>query len=66
MHSSGLRSRLRKLEKRLHPRKPWQIVVWDGDGPCPDVSPGAVLIQIVVDDDSDQPRGSGPRGGYTP
>ena len=51
MNSSGLRSRLARLEARLRPRKPPTIVCCHGDEPRPDVPPGAVLIRIVVDDE---------------
>jgi len=67
MNGSGLRGRLARLEARLRPRKPRQIIVWSVGEPRPDVPPGAVLIRIVVDDDSAKgPDDEDAAGVYTP
>jgi len=63
MNGSGLRSRLARLEARLRPRKPRQIIVGSEGEPRPDVPPGAVLIHLVTDDG--QSGGDAARA-YTP
>ena len=66
MNGSGLRSRLARLEARLRPRKPREIIVWSEGEPRPDVPPGAVLIHLVREGDDDG-QGDGDAGEvYTP
>ena len=66
MNGSGLRSRLARLEARLHPRKPREIIVWSEGEPRPDVPPGVVLIHLVTDDDGGDGQGNGDAAGvYT-
>jgi len=50
MKAHGVLSRLARLEDRLRPRGPRQIVIqWPGEPP-PEVPKGADLIQVVYDD----------------